>query len=61
MTQLQVSAEEVCAMANYLGVNLRKGEYWLVAYARAAAEAEVPAPWEEREDDQGNPYFVNPK
>jgi len=61
MTQLRVSAEEVVAMANYMGVNLKAGEYWLVAIARAAAEAEVPPPWKEEEDDQGNPYFVNPK
>lgn len=61
MERLRVTAEEVSAMASYLGVDLRKDEFWLLPIARAAAEEPVPKPWEEMEDDQGNPYFVNPK
>ena len=48
-------------MATYLGINLDKDEFWLIPIARASAEAPVPNPWEEMEDENGNPYFVNPK
>ena len=61
MARLAVTAEEVAAMAAYLGINLDKDEFWLIPIARASAEAPVPNPWEEMEDENGNPYFVNPK
>eukprot|EP00951_Prasinocladus_malaysianus_P041577 scaffold492391_cov33-Prasinocladus_malaysianus.AAC.1 len=61
MPKLTVTPDEVSAMAKYMGIDLAKDEFWLLALARAAAESPVPQPWEELEDEMGNPYFTNPK
>ena len=51
--------EEVSAMGDYLGVNLEAGEHFLLAVAKEAVVSPVAPPWEELEDDKGNPYFFN--
>ena len=51
--------EEVSAMGAYLGVNLEAGEHFLLAVAKEAVVSPVVPPWEELEDDRGNPYFFN--
>ena len=50
---------EVRAMGAYLGVKLDAGEHFLQAVAREAVVSPVLPPWEELEDDKGNPYFFN--
>jgi hypothetical protein len=51
--------EEVSAMGAYLGVDLAAGEHFLLAVAKEAVVSPVVPPWEELEDDKGNPYFFN--
>ena len=51
--------EEVTAMGAYLGVNLEAGEHFLLAVAKEAVVSAVKPPWEELEDEKGNPYFFN--
>mmetsp|Transcript_17026 Transcript_17026/g.20518 ORF Transcript_17026/g.20518 Transcript_17026/m.20518 type:complete len:398 (-) Transcript_17026:193-1386(-) len=55
----QPSVQEVVSMASYLGVDLKGGEHYLLGIAREAVMAEVLPPWEEMEDEHGNPYFYN--
>jgi len=55
-----VTPEEVRSMGAYLGIDLTKDEdYHLLAVAKEAVIAPVLPPWEEMEDEAGNPYFFN--
>eukprot|EP00959_Pyramimonas_sp_CCMP1952_P290647 6079224-Pyramimonas_sp.AAC.1 len=59
MAETDPSPEEVVSMGQYLGVSVEKGESYLMAVAKEAVIAPVLAPWQEMEDENGNPYFYN--
>uniref|UniRef100_A0A7S0WN84 WW domain-containing protein n=1 Tax=Pyramimonas obovata TaxID=1411642 RepID=A0A7S0WN84_9CHLO len=59
MAETEPSPEEVVSMGQYLGVNVETGESYLMAVAKEAVIAPVLAPWQEMEDENGNPYFYN--
>ena len=54
--------ENVLAMCRYFGVDLGSAqEYYLLPLVAEACMAALPDHYEEREDKDGNPLFVNHK
>lgn len=53
--------EDIRSLADYFGVSLDGGEYYLLPVIKAAVQATLPSSWDECHGDDGCRYYIHKK